>query len=355
MVLKLVWRSLKHDRSRFISAVFGVAAAVGLISWHLGLTMTAVSSGEVNAKAATAPYTAWICGAQGPGRGMRNAESESKEKTVASSEATMGRRLSFPLSGPLPASLIEAISKTSSKVALLTAFPVNIDMRPGGRVLQGPPFRAQFALLPDEGIPFDVGAIEGRLPNDASDELEVVVNEEIFGTRIPKPELGTVMPLELAAGTANLKIVGFYKMTTLVQAFPGIYGNDAAYLAVKGVSPRYPKGANLLLVNYDGDCNELGEIIDSIPEAKGCKLYSTAALAERFKSDSVKNLLSSIPMSLALAVITASSLLATVLMIGLSLQRKRIAELRCAGMTRGGVGWMVLIETANIIFIGWIV
>ncbi len=227
-------------------------------------------------------------------------------------------------------------------------------MRPGGRVLQGPPFRAVFSALPDGVIPFDVGEIEGRLPDAGSLECEVVVSEGIFGQRVPKPELGTVMPLELAAGTANLKIVGFFKMTTLVQAFPAIYGNKSAVDAIKKASPLYPKGANLFLIKYDGKASDIGKIIGDAGAAGGCKLYSTEAVADRFRSDTIKNLLSSIPMSLALAIITASSLLATVLMIGLAMKRRRIAELRCAGMTRAGVGSIILSETSVIIGAGWI-
>jgi hypothetical protein len=60
-------------------------------------------------------------------------------------------------------------------------------------------------------------------------------------------------------------------------------------------------------------------------------------------------------MSLTLAVITASCLMATVLLIGVALQRRRIAELRCAGMTRGGVVRLLLAETALMVAPGWLV
>ena len=39
---KLVLSSLRHDRARALSAVAGIAVAVALLAWHVGLAMTAI-------------------------------------------------------------------------------------------------------------------------------------------------------------------------------------------------------------------------------------------------------------------------------------------------------------------------
>ena len=231
-----------------------------------------------------------------------------------------------------------------------------MDVRPGGRVLQGPPFSGRVAELPQDGIPFDVGEIEGRLPDPSADMPEVIASESLFGARVPKPEVGSELPFVLARGTANVKIVGFFKMSGLVPAFPTLYVNKAAMETVAKLSPDFRPLPNLLLVVTGTGANpaDIGLVIDEVPEADACQLYTVDAVASRFRSDTVSHLVSQLPMSLTLAVITASCLMATVLLIGVALQRRRIAELRCAGMTRGGVARLLLAETALMVVPGWL-
>ncbi|MBQ6247825.1 MAG: FtsX-like permease family protein, partial [Kiritimatiellae bacterium] len=231
-----------------------------------------------------------------------------------------------------------------------------MDVRPGGRVLQGPPFSGRVAELPADGIPFNVGEIEGRLPDSSADMPEVIASESLFGARVPKPEIGSELPFVLAKGMVNVKIVGFFKMSGLVPAFPTLYVNKAAMETVAKLSPDFRPLPNLLLVVTGTGANpaDIGLVIDEVPEADACQLYTVDAVASRFRSDTVSHLVSQLPMSLTLAVITASCLMATVLLIGVALQRRRIAELRCAGMTRGGVARLLLAETALMVVPGWL-
>ena len=177
-----------------------------------------------------------------------------------------------------------------------------MDVRPGGRVLQGPPFSGRVVEIPAEGIPFDVGEIEGRLPDLASDVPEVVASESLFGARVPKPELGSELPFVLAKGMVNVKIVGFFKMSGLVPAFPTLYVNKAAMEAVTKLSPDFRPLPNLLLVvtKAGADPADLGLVIDEVPEADACQLYTVDAVASRFRSDTVSHLVSQLPMSLTL-------------------------------------------------------
>ena len=361
MTTLLLFRSVRHEWPRLLSAVLGVAAATGLLAWHLGLACTAIHSGHDAAERAAAPFSAWI-GPPAPGPRPEPPKAEPKPspkgRARATAEATGGRRMMGRGGGrPIPPRLVKALeaSPVVEKVVPLATIGITMDVRPGGRVLQGPPFSGRVAELPQNGIPFNVGEIEGRLPDPASEMPEVVASESLFGTRVPKPEVGSELPFVLAKGTVNVKIVGFFKMSGLVPAFPTLYVNKAAMDAVAKLSPDFRPLPNLLLVVTRKDANpaDLGRVIDEVPEADACQLYTVDAVASRFRSDTVSHLVSQLPMSLTLAVITASCLMATVLLIGVALQRRRIAELRCAGMTRGGVARLLLAETALMVVPGW--
>ena len=367
MIARLALRSIRYEGGRFWSALLGVAAAVGLVVWHVGLANTAINSGYEASRRAAAPYAAWIAGASegrgGAGKGGREPSDISKARNLPNegvqptAEATMGRR-QHRIAMPIKPEVLQGLANASEikSVLPLATMTATIDMRPGGRVLQGPPFRGLFAQLPDSGIPFDVGEVEGRLPKSESKIPEAVVSEALFGLRVPKPAVGSEMAVILPDGTAKLKIVGFFKASNLILAFPSVYMNEAAVAVFANGTPNYSKEANLALINLHDGVNPsiVGKYLARIPQAKGCQLYTVESVAERFRGDTIKNLLSSMPMSLTLAVITASSLLATVLIIGLSLRRRRIAELRCAGMTQCGVARLVLFETMIIVFLGWI-
>ncbi|MBR4612892.1 MAG: hypothetical protein IKO40_09275, partial [Kiritimatiellae bacterium] len=200
--MRLAWRSLKRDRARFLSATFGVAAAVALLCWHVGLAMTAIHAGDGAAQKATAPFSAWLTG---PADGQKSKVESRKSKVegrevkgnregpapsgpqrpvLAGAEATGGRRMPVRPT-PIPPAIMEAIKNSGAEVLPLATIAASLDVRANGRVLQGPPIRGNVALLPPGGIPFEIGAIEGRLPDLASGTPEVVVNKGLFGTRVP--------------------------------------------------------------------------------------------------------------------------------------------------------------------------
>ena len=374
--MRLAWRSLRRDRARFLSATFGVAAAVALLCWHVGLAMTAIHAGDGAAQKATAPFSAWLTGPadgrRGPGgpgrggpggpRGPRDAGPRPSGDAIpgspvqAGAEATGGRRMPVRPT-PIPPATMEAIKNSGAEVLPLATIAASLDVRANGRILQGPPIRGNVALLPPGGIPFEIGAIEGRLPDLASGTPEVVVNKGLFGTRVPAPAIGESLSLTLGGGTASPVVVGYFNASRMVDLFPAIYANGAAMDAVARATPDYVARPNLALLKTH---NGLGSVESALSRAAAegrapCRLYSTAALGARFRSDTVNNLVSSLPMTLCLAVITAACLVATILLIGLSLQRKRMAELRCAGMTRFGVARLILNETVAVVLFGWAV
>lgn len=377
MTLRLILRSMRIERGRLLCGALGVAAATGLLAWHVGLAMTAIHSGHDAARKAASPFSAWIgapsaaqgAAESGKSRGSGRSEdaknsekSERSEKAFkgrerATAEATRGRRMAPRGAGrPIPATLIRALEESAivKGVCAISTLNVTMDARPGGRVLQGPPFSGNAALLPANGIPFDVGDVEGRLPDQSSEEPEAIVSESLFGARVPKPEVGSVMPFVLAQGTVPVRFTGFFKSSGLVQAFPSIYVNKAAWDAIMRLTPGFRGLPTLVLVETANgiDPADVGRIIDSVPEADSCPLYTVDAVSARFRTDTVSNLLSQTPMSLTIAFIAATCLLATILSIGLELRRRRIAELRCAGMTRGGVVRLVAAEASLLIVTG---
>ncbi len=361
MVFRLVFRSILHERARLITAVIGVAAAVGLLAWHLGLTYTAISQGLAAAERAAAPWTAWIAGAPMRGFGGPPPSGGKPQTPVkrtgldrATAGATMGRRSSGE-SRPLPDDLLDEIdlSPLVERTCALSVHPVNMDMRPGGRVLQGPPMMGAMAVLPESGSPFAGGVTEGRLPKPGT--LEVAASLSLFGRRVPKPELGSPIPLMLREGMLTLTVVGFFDSSSKVMEFPTLYTTEAAMREFERLNPTADLSPNLLLVKTATGKNpaELGLLLDEIPEADDCRLGTCAAVAAQFRNDTVNQLMQSLPLSLSLALITAACMLGTVLTIGLTLRRKRIAELRCAGMTRSGVLRLLLAETALLLLAGW--
>ncbi|MBR3085624.1 MAG: ABC transporter permease, partial [Kiritimatiellae bacterium] len=231
-----------------------------------------------------------------------------------------------------------------------------LDVRAGGRVLQGPPLRGYVAQLTEGGLPFEVGRIEGRLPDPSSPNPEVAVCRGLFGTRVPAPPIGDPLPMILSAGTAAPAVTGYFEMSGIVRIFPAIYANGAAMDAIRRAAPDFPEGPNLILLKTAAGAGRAIEgLLDGAPgHTPRCRLQTTAAAAASFRADSVSNLLSSMPLTLCLAALTASCLVSTILLIGLALHRRRIAELRCAGMTRSGVAGLVCCETLIVVAAGWL-
>lgn len=351
MVFRLFVRSLRLEKGRFFCAVCAVAASVGLLAWNLALVYSAASSGRDAAKKYLSPYCAFVSGS--PARAAAGRGAGGKKSTV---EATAGRRFHVR-KAPLPMDLAGRIA-SSPKVESVTALsvvPVSMDFRPGGRVLQGPPFVASLCTLPEGGMPFGTGLSEGRLPSMDGDECEAVMDGSLFSARVPRPKIGTVVPLLLPKGVARVKLTGFFESRGLVLDFPQLYCNGALARVVSGMleDDSFPGKANLLLVKGRGITD--ADLSSMVGGARGGLSYGTAqTLSERFRSDTVKNFLSAAPLNLSLAFLSAAALLSTLFAIGLALSRRKIAELRSLGMTKRQALGGVLAEGGFAVFAGWL-
>jgi putative ABC transport system permease protein len=360
--LKLVLSSIRREPSRVLSALFGIAAAVGLLAWHLGLACTALSQSRDAVAAATAPYSAWIVGPTAPRPAPRGAAAGSAAPdgpTRPQAAQTIGRRPPSGPAAPLPSGLAPAIGASPfvQSALPLAVQSFSLDFRPGGRVLQGPPMMAAFAPLPASGLPFATPVLEGRLPDPGSETPEVLADLSLFGRRVPKPDLGSPMPIVLPQGVCSATIVGFYRGSPLIPDFPTAWLNPAAVRAIAPLAPRRSFDApNLLLVETAprADPAGLAPILDSLPGGAACRLATRAAVESRFRSDTVSNLVRSLPLSLSLAVLTASFMLVAVMNIGLAARRRQLAVLRCIGLSRRGAAALAALETLFLLLPGWL-
>ena len=369
ILFKLAWGALCKEKGRLITAIFGIAAATGLLVWHCGLAETAISQSELAAIKATTPFGAWI---QGPTMGtsmnsVKAQENAKKEKRAVAGQAVGFRRGgSRAPAGQIPQELYDAVtsSQTVKSTLELQVFPIVLDIRPGGHIIQGPPMTAQVAVIPESGKqPFSANElVEGVWVDRNADTMDATVSYAVFEQRrLPIPELGSTINLINKNGTISLRIVGFYKYSNLVAAFPSIYTTEKAYKEISGKS--YPAmdvndRGNLLLCEmadgYTGDALE--EVLDSVSEAADkCTFTTLSALKDRFESDTVGQIRAQLPLSLTLAFITAICMMTTVLVTSLAEQRKRMAILRCIGMTRKGAVGVMFSETLIIALLGWIV
>lgn len=334
----LVFRSLWRDKARTACALFGIAAAVGLLAWHLGLTDTALHGAEVRARQSAAPFPAWATGpmrgpaAPGGGGGARQPEI---------------RRRAMRLT-PLPAAFVQS----HPEALLLTVESAQVDARPGGSPLQGPPLFASVCAWPEGGIPFENQTIDDSVSASfcaaatAAEEGEAVpalFSTSLFSARIPAPEIGSTLDLVLARGTLTLRVVGFFESDGKIREFPSIYIPESGMARLRRLVPFAAKGPNLALLPKRPE-NPADEMV---------RLTTCTDLAEQFRGDAVQHLIQALPLSLSLAVLTAIVMLITSLCSGLSAERRRLALLRCAGMTRRGVAGLVLLETVVLSFAGW--
>ena len=370
---KLVLSSLRHDRARALSAIAGIAAAVALLAWHVGLATTAIQQSEAAVTAATAHYSAWILG---PSRDAPfsprtatdappAAPPRGRARTTANSAAG-GRRMAPPLA-PIPPDVLSAA--TSSPIVQsalpLAVTSVTLDVRPGGRVRQGPPLRATVAALPDNAaaLPFQAAAhsINGTIPSESSvisqadaSVLPAAVDRSLLRAD-PSLQVGSPLLVLLPDRTETLTICAFFDTTDLVKEFPQIYVSPATYDHLFGPSSAAAPTLLLLATAPGADPADIGLALDHAgPAADACRLVTRAAVRDRFRSDTVANLLRSMPLTLSLTFLTAVALLVTILSLGLASKHRRIAELRCAGMTRLGVARLTLLESMLLILPGWL-
>ena len=196
--------------------------------------------------------------------------------------------------------------ETNSKVATL-----QLDFRPDGRVLQGPPMIAMIATS-------EQGAVSGEQLRNG-----VFVSKAVFSQRRVKnpPAVGEELTLVGRKGAYKVKIAGYLDWDRPVRGYPNMF-----------VSPDIAK-------TIGEEWNEW--------EAK-----SAEELAPMFRSDAGRNMDRSKPLLLWAAALTALALLLNSLFLSIESRRKELATLRMIGLTRGGVLKLVLKESCLLTAVG---
>ncbi len=328
------------------------------------------------ARAALEEKAAALAGAGGGSNFRRRAQSY-----AAVSHRMLGAAFNFDGTGKSPCYDLRTV-------------PVQLDARPGGSPLQGPPIMAMAAEASPGGPPFLSQKLAGATDGEDSEAWMALATASpadgaepaffatsLFSPRFPRPAVGSHLPLVLAGGTVDLVVAGFFESDGAVKEFPTLYVTKAAMRRISALSPAAPRGPNLLLfrsmeharaalatagaekLELPPPAKHHGETPPAPPEVHALPDGSAVLLVDRdgeattaaFVSDAVRNLRSSMNLSLPLAVITAIAMLVTVLSAGLAAERRRLALLRCAGLTRAGAAGLIALETLVLALAGWAV
>ena len=176
---------------------------------------------------------------------------------------------------------------------------LQLDFRPGGRVMQGPPMMATVATCSKSDIP----------------KGECLVSKSLFAQRRVKelPPKGAELTLVGRRGAYKVKIAGYLGWERPLRGYPNMF-----------VSP--------------ATAAEIGE------EWRPFRPMTAEELAPGFRSDAGRNMDRAKPLLLWAAALTALCLLLNSLFLTIEARRREIAVLRMVGLARAGVVRLVAVE-----------
>ena len=180
---------------------------------------------------------------------------------------------------------------------------LQLDFRPDGRVLQGPPMMAYVATRP---------GLDGAL-----------VTKALFAQRRVKtlPAIGDELTLVGRKGAYRVKLAGYLDWERPARGYPNMFLPPSA----------------------------VAEIDE---EWQDFKPVSAEELSPMFLSDAGRNMDRAKPLLLWAAALTALCLLVNTLFLTIESRRMEIATLRILGMTRGGVAKMIVREALALVAAG---
>lgn len=295
LTLQLLLRGVVRGKARAACAVFGIAAACGACAFTFSLSATNAAQAPARARRATAPWAAW-----------------------RAPELRGGPRA--PKGRP---------PEAAADLALDLVF-CTIDYRPGGRVLQGPPMRAVVAAAPAESPYERAPLVEGRWVDGGAAACEVVCTRRAlrrFGRGEPPP-VGTALTFVGRKGTMTATLVGYLADAQLPRDWPNVFANRAAF----GVFRDEEHGTLALWRRPPS------------PSPPGLQTADAPGVVAAFTGDGERRMGYARPLMLAAAVLTALSLLVNALLLSVEANRRTLALLRTAGLTRGGVAGLVAAE-----------
>ena len=180
---------------------------------------------------------------------------------------------------------------------------LQLDFRPDGRVLQGPPMMAYAATRP---------GLDGAL-----------VTKALFAQRRVKnlPAVGDELTLVGRKGAYRVKLAGYLDWERPARGYPNMFLPPSA------------------VAEIDEEWQEF-------------KPLSAEELSPMFRSDAGRNMDRAKPLLLWAAALTALCLLVNTLFLTIESRRMEIATLRILGMTRGGVAKTVVREALALVAAG---
>lgn len=299
MTFAITLKSLATGKARFLCAVAGVAAAVGSVVFTTSLSATNSAQAPALAREAVRPWDSWkVDGEFGFGR--RGGRSAVRETPPARQRGKAAR-----------------LPKPDLKLELVAA---TIDIRPGGRVLQGPPMRAVIAPAPSANPYGSTRLVEGRWVDAASSQPEIVCTRNTL-KRFRSgmlAEIGDEIKFVGRSGTMSARLVGLLDDLKLPPGFPGVFANGAAFAGLAG--------------EKKGSVSFWKEKI----EAPGVLTPDSETVVAVFKGDEQRRMDYARPLMLVAAILTALALLVNSLLLSVEANRGSLAVLRTIGLTRAG-------------------
>ena len=359
----------RGGKVRFACAAAGVAVAAGAVVFMFSLTATNRAQAPALAMRAAAPWAAWCFDwPMGPRGGFKEFKEskvikESKGFKVdkdskgfkASKDLKDPKDLKHPkhpkdLKDPKDLKHPKDLKDLKDLKADLTMqlIGATIDLRPGGRVLQGPPMRAVLALAPAESPYGCTKLAEGRWVDADASAFEMVCTRNTlvrFGRGAPPP-LGSPIKFVGMRGTMTAKVVGYLDDAKLPMGWPGVFVNKAAFDAFADE----PRGT---LTLYK-DLKDLKDVKDLKPAGE-LLTPTSESVVRGFTGDEQRRMDYARPLLLAGAILLALCLLVNSLLLSVEANRRPLAILRTVGLTRGGVVRLVTAESLAATLVGLLV
>ena len=317
----------RGGKVRFACAAAGVAIAAGAVVFMFSLTATNRAQAPALAMRAAAPWAAWCFDwPMGPRGGFKEAKEFKVDKEVRESKGDK-----------VVKDLKDLKDHNGLKADLaLSLIGATIDLRPGGRVLQGPPMRAVLALAPAESPYGCTKLAEGRWVDADASAFEMVCTRNTlvrFGRGNPPP-LGSAVKFVGMKGTMTAKVVGYLDDAKLPMGWPGVFVNKAAFDAFADE----PRGTLALYKELKPE----GELLTPTSES----------VVRGFTGDEQRRMDYARPLLLAGAILLALCLLVNSLLLSVEANRRPLAILRTVGLTRGGVVRLVTAESLAATIVG---
>lgn len=341
---------LRRDRIRLFCAAFGIAAASALLTWTIGLAETTHNQCRPLADSMGRPFDCWVA----TGRASATAPKGSGMQSL-----TPGSPIKM-----IPKEVIEAV-KASPDVAeclTTTVFRCKIDYRPDGRPIQGPGITAGIAAVRDfPECPYPAGLQSGRWPKADAAEPEFAMSPRPFGEDMPLPPLGSKLRIVTPLHSMDATLVGYLDESIApVPGFPTLFASDqlaeaAAELvtassgpfgaAVTETPPEQLCNLMLLKIKPFHATNVLAKTVRTVsPDDDSAMLITREGLLRQLRQDATNNLLTQLPLLVALACVATLCMIINALCMGIEQNRLRYARLRAIGMTTRQLMRLVLRE-----------